>query len=356
MHKCCIIVGASVVRQRHWGRGVVNLFRRLLDSFFCLAPAAVYLTFCLLLPLCCPDYFASLNKKIPVTVEAGMSAAAAAASFQKAGVVSNASLLIEAMKLLGIDRNLKPGTYELVRGTPSSVALQLKNEKPLSFKLTLIPGSKFVSLAESAGGSEALLQALSDKADYPQAMRAYLPAQARERIIYLLPETYFLSPGPNAAAQFVQRSSELWYEKIGRQIPAASSAAAILKTGILASIIEGEARVESDRPILAGIFLKRMEKSMKLQSCATVVYCWEEQGVKKQHLSYADLKINSLYNTYLHAGLPPGPICVPSLQSWQSALNPQKTDFLFFFADGKGRHVFSKTYEEHLKKQQQLLP
>ena len=331
------------------------MFKRFADITMAVAAAAVYCAFCIALPLRCPDYFSDLNRKISVVVSSGMSAGEASLEIQKAGVVDSASLLVDAMKLLKIDKNLKPGVYELVRGTPSSVALQLKTARPQSLKITLIPGVRFKDFAVKVGGDKTFGDALADDLNFPADVRRYLPANAAFRIIFLLPETYYLSPGQSEARQFVQRASKLWYEKTAAMIPAGAASADVLKTGILASIVEGEAKVESDRPILAGIFLKRMEKAMRLQSCATVVYCWEQRGVKKRRLAYDDLKIASPYNTYVNAGLPPGPICVPSIQSWQSAFKPEKTDYLFFFANGSGRHIFSKTYEEHLKKQKELL-
>ena len=93
---------------------------------------------------------------------------------------------------------------------------------------------------------------------------------------------------------------------------------------------------------------------MRLLSCATVIYAWDELNIRKSRLSYRDLEINSPYNTYLVGGLPPGPICAPSESSWKSALEPEESDYLFFFADREGRHVFSKSYEEHLAKQRRL--
>ncbi|MBQ9932189.1 MAG: endolytic transglycosylase MltG [Firmicutes bacterium] len=115
---------------------------------------------------------------------------------------------------------------------------------------------------------------------------------------------------------------------------------------ILASVIEREAVVEGDRPIIAGVFYNRLEKGMALQSCATVQYILGEQKAK---LTTADTQIESPYNTYLHEGLPPGPICSPGEASIRAALWPEETDCLYFLAKGDGSHVFSKTYDEHLK-------
>ena len=190
--------------------------------------------------------------------------------------------------------------------------------------------------------------------NFPAEVRAWLPSRKEERIVFLLPETYFIAPGPQAAAEFVKSASSLWYDRIGSKIAADAAPESVMKSGILASLVEGEAKAADERPILAGIFLKRLEKNMRLQSCATVIYAWDELNIRKSRLSYRDLEINSPYNTYLVGGLPPGPICAPSESSWKSALEPEESDYLFFFADREGRHVFSKSYEEHLAKQRRL--
>ena len=113
----------------------------------------------------------------------------------------------------------------------------------------------------------------------------------------------------------------------------------------LASIIEREARIPEDRPIIAGVFYNRLKINMPLQSCATVQYILGEQ---KSVLTNSDIAIDSPYNTYKISGLPPGPICSPGIESIKAALYPTKSDYLYFLAKGDGSHVFSVTYEEHL--------
>ncbi len=115
---------------------------------------------------------------------------------------------------------------------------------------------------------------------------------------------------------------------------------------ILASIIEREAVVSEDRPVISGVFKNRIEVGMPLQSCATVQYILGEQ---KPVLSVADTQIQSPYNTYIIKGLPPTPICSPGIESINAALWPEETEYLYFLAKGDGSHVFSKTYEEHLR-------
>ncbi|WP_309713791.1 endolytic transglycosylase MltG [Armatimonas sp.] len=113
---------------------------------------------------------------------------------------------------------------------------------------------------------------------------------------------------------------------------------------IVASLIEREAETDEDRPKIAGVIYNRIQKNMRLQIDATVQYILPQH---KARLLFSDLKTPSLYNTYLHAGLPPGPICSPGLASIQAALAPEKSNYLFY-VQGEGRgHIFAKTFEEH---------
>jgi len=122
---------------------------------------------------------------------------------------------------------------------------------------------------------------------------------------------------------------------------------------ILASLIEREAKSEAERFLVSGVFHNRLfAKSgdlKKLQSCATIQYIfYQRNGVMLRRITDADTRVSDPYNTYLHAGLPPGPICNPGISSINAALYPEVTDYYFFVARGDGGHVFSKTYEEHL--------
>lgn len=97
-------------------------------------------------------------------------------------------------------------------------------------------------------------------------------------------------------------------------------------------------------PRIAGVFVNRLRRHLPLQSCATVEYLLPE---RRGRLSEADTKLESPYNTYLHPGLPPGPICSPGRRALAAALNPERNDFLFFVAQGDGTHEFSRTLTEH---------
>lgn len=129
----------------------------------------------------------------------------------------------------------------------------------------------------------------------------------------------------------------------------------VFQTLVLASIIEKEADGNlTDRKTIAGIFDNRLKADMPLQSDATVSYI---TGKNSAQASLEDTQIDSPYNTYKYAGLPPGPICNPSLDSIEAALNPTPNDYFYFLTDPKtGRAVFAKTYDEHLKNKAKYLP
>lgn len=118
----------------------------------------------------------------------------------------------------------------------------------------------------------------------------------------------------------------------------------------LASIIEREALINDERPIVSSVFHNRLYIDMALQSCATVQYIL---GEVKPNLTIQDTKIESPYNTYLNKGLPPGPIASPGLASIKAALYPVESDYMYFVAKGDGSHAFAVTYDEFLKYKQQ---
>lgn len=328
---------------------------RITDIIVYIIAASAYCFVCLYLPYAYPKLPDGYFRSFEVVIPSGASAGAAARLLEEAGVVDDAGALVREMARSGLDRKIKPGLYTLHRSTPRGAVKQLEKAKPVVERAALIPGSRFDRLAalfaEEGVTAADFYSAMAKAENFCEPVRKWLPEDVRARMVFLLPETYFIAPGPAVADGFIASASRLWFERVGKDIPEDTSANDVLMRGVLASVVEGEARVAEERPILAGIFLKRIEKKMRLQSCATVIYCWAERGEKKTALTYKDLEIDSPYNTYRNDGLPPGPICVPSESSWKSALAPQETEYLFFFADGRGRHIFSRTYGEHIAKQ-----
>jgi UPF0755 protein len=163
---------------------------------------------------------------------------------------------------------------------------------------------------------------------------------------YVFPDTYRVASGATEE-QLLKMMVSQFNDQFTPQMrqKAADLGLTVRETVILASLVEREAQVPQDRPIIAGVFMARLKLGMPLQSCATIQYIL---GYPKPELTVQDTEIPSPYNTYLNVGLPPGPIANPGMASINAVLNPAQTDYLYFVADKNGAHRFSKTYEEHL--------
>lgn len=163
---------------------------------------------------------------------------------------------------------------------------------------------------------------------------------------YLFPSTYEVENGSSEEViieKMLDVFNEVYDTLIKEKIESAGLSLNELVT--LASIIEREGKVDEERPLIAAVFSNRIEKGMLLESCATVQYAL---GERKDKLTFADLKIESNYNTYTHKGLPPGPIASPGLKSIEAAVNPADVDYLFFVSNGDGTHTFTTNFKDHL--------
>lgn len=289
-------------------------------------------------------------------VTAGMSASEIAGVCRERGVVDDEKALVRWFVSLGLDRHLLPGVYTLRSGSPWEVAKQIEDADPTVLNTTVIPGMNVRTLAARlrmpAPEEEkmpAVEGALADEDNFPEGLRGILPTRSDDRIAFLLPQTYALPPVEGGAADaLVAEASRLWWENFHDAVEG-MEAGELLRKATLASIVEKEAKVDRERKTVAGVFVNRLDRGMPLQSCATVVYAWGERGIRKKRLTNEDLRIPSAYNTYLHAGLPPGPICIPSVPSWKAALNPEEHDYLYFVAGSGGEHIFSETFDQHIK-------
>jgi UPF0755 protein len=126
-----------------------------------------------------------------------------------------------------------------------------------------------------------------------------------------------------------------------------------LKTSLdaltLASIVEKEAKFDDEKPHIASVYLNRLKRKIPLQADPTVIYGISKWDNFSRKVTYDDLKFESPYNTYLHSGLPPTPICNPSKSSILAVLHPIETNDIYFVADGSGKHIFTNSYKQHLK-------
>lgn len=238
------------------------------------------------------------------------------------------------LKVTHFDRRLKPGTYTLrVREWPTVVVRKLTLGLNDDLKITIPEGFRASQIAERLAAD-----GIANANDF----EAY--AKLRKLEGRLFPSTYHFPPGYGA-----ERAAARMAEAFDRESGAAYAAAnpkpwlSLEQTLILASIVEREAVLPQERPVIAAVYLNRLKKHMPLQADPTVQYAL---GYWKQGLTREDLKAPSAYNTYAHPGLPPGPICNPGLGSFLAALKPAETRALYFVADTKGGHIFSETNEE----------
>jgi UPF0755 protein len=169
---------------------------------------------------------------------------------------------------------------------------------------------------------------------------------------FLFPETYRISE--EASEEYIIKIMVREFFRQTADLDYSLGSLDNYSTLILASIVEREARFHSEMPIIAGVYLNRLEDKHKLQADPTVAYILDESGKNRSKIYYKDLRIDSPYNTYKYTGLPPGPICSPGIEAIRSVIDPQRTAYYFFFASSGGRHEFSRTYQEHLRKQNEM--
>lgn len=274
-----------------------------------------------------------------VDVPEGLSARQTAELLGSKGVVQSVFVFRVLLKITGFDRHLKPGAYTLRHHEwPTVVARKLTLGLTDDLKITIPEGFMASQIAERL-----------EKAGIADA-RAFLSVvKARKLEGRLFPSTYHFPPGYGAEKTAAVMTAE-FERQIGAAYAAASPAPALSFADALtlASIVEREAVLKQERPIIAAVYLNRLRKRMPLQADPTVQYALG-LGHWKKGLTRADLGVPSPYNTYLKRGLPPGPICSPGLESFKGVLNPATTSALYFVADMTGGHMFSETNEEHSK-------
>jgi len=258
-----------------------------------------------------------------------------ASKLTRAGVLSVPLVFRLGARLTGADKRLRAGEYAFAaRISPRQTVALLESGKTVVRRLTVVEGLTTAEIIAQLRATDGLEGDLGP-----------LPMEGT-----LLPETYHFSFGDTRPA-IVERMAEAmraalddaWAAR-NRELPLKAPESVL----ILASIIEKETAVPQERARVAGVFINRLRKGMKLQSDPTVVYgLTKGKGPLGRPLTRVDLRTPSPYNTYLIAGLPPTPISNPGLASITAALNPARTDDLYFVADGSGGHVFARTLSEH---------
>jgi UPF0755 protein len=240
------------------------------------------------------------------------------------------------LKLTRFDRHLKPGTYTLrVHEWPTVVVRKLTLGLTDDVKISIPEGFRASQIAQRLASD-----GIADGRDF----EAYV--QLRKLEGKLFPSTYHFPPG-YGAERVAQKMLEAFEHEIVAAYANANPKPSVTfeQALIVASIVEREAVLPQERPVIAAVYLNRLKKRMPLQADPTVQYA---VGYWKKNLTRSDLKLPSPYNTYLHQGLPPGPICNPGLDSFLAVLKPANSTALYFVADARGGHIFTGTNEEHI--------
>jgi len=270
-----------------------------------------------------------------VEIPKNLMASDVAVLLKEKGIIKNTRLFLKVLNRNHTDRKLRSGIYEF-SGKPYiyDVIQKLLKGEIAYIKLVFPEGITCHEIGRILEQENICSSSEFDEFAKKESLEGYL-----------FPDTYKFPYGVSKEA-VAKKMVERFWEIIQQIHPDATklNQTELKKIVIIASIVEKEAEINSERPVIAGIFYNRLRKNMPLQSCATIKYVI---GNKKS-LNMQDVKTRSPYNTYLHRGLPPGPICNPGKESLKAAINPAKTSYLFFVSKGDGTHYFSNTYSEHL--------
>ncbi len=292
------------------------------------------------------------NRDSVIKITRGDNLRSVAEKLQENQIIYNKYIFIAAGKLFGKQNNLIPGEYKFSGGeTYINVLNTITDPSVIRTVIVTIPEGlnirQIARLLQRQIGVDSAKFVEESKND---SLIKLLGISADDLEGYLFPDTYqFRFNSANREKEIIAVMFSTFRKRISGDVQEKMKAGNLdlIKLITMASIIEGETKYEPEKKIIAGVYYNRLKKGMKLQADPTVQYILP--GGNKNRLLYSDLKIESPYNTYIHKGLPPGPINNPGLSSIIAALEPQESNYLYFVAKGDGSHRFSATYDEHKK-------
>lgn len=287
------------------------------------------------------------GEPLTLVVEPGSAVARIARDLAAADWIERPLYFRLAARLTGAARHLQAGEYSIPPGqSPRRLLERMVAGDVKTYTLTVIEGWTFARMLEAVRAHPALAHTLAPDADGAAVMAALgQPEQHPEGRFF--PDTYQFPRGTSdlellrRAYRRMQRVLDEEWEQREQQLPLDSPYEAL----ILASIIERETGVPDERARIAGVFVERLERGMRLQTDPTVIYGLGDEF--EGDLRFRHLRTDTPYNTYTRNGLTPTPIALPSRAAIHAALHPDRRGELYFVSTGDGRHVFSKTLEEH---------
>jgi len=310
----------------------------------------------------------SSNKTpVRVTIVQGASARTVARTLSESHLIRSALVFLLTCKISGSSEKLKPGVYEFNQTMSAPVInKRLIAGDTIESWVTIPEGKTLREIADILEAkhlvdSDSFLELATSQGD--EFADSFVTGSNLEG--YLFPDTYLVERGTSA-----DRVIEMMLRNFRRRVlssltPAISQCAVrrlhtndfnigLHRVLVVASLIEREARVPADRAKISAVIWNRLAKGMRLEVDATVTYQLGVSRANKARVYYSDLRRDTPYNTYMHAGLPPAPICNPGLASIKAALEPAAIDSLYYVAKPDGSHVFTRTLKEHTAARQAI--
>lgn len=288
-------------------------------------------------------------RPVEIEIKSGNSPKEIASRLKTGGLIQSAFLFRLLTGLYGVDTRLKPGKYKFTctESIEDILKALMKGREELT-RVTIPEGMTLAAISqliEKAGIASAstFLELANSKRMMKAVFEDWGELPSLEGMAF--PETYSFSRGVDAE-EILATMLRLTRDKVDRIITSPKTASGLTKyeACVLASIVEREAKLASERPLVASVFLNRLRSGMRLESCATVQFALPEH---KERLTFDDLKIASPFNTYQNSGLPPTPISNFGESALSAVASPAVTDYLFFVSDAAEGHRFSTTLAEH---------
>ena len=283
---------------------------------------------------------------VKIEVMAGSSLSRVAIELAEAGYLPSPTLFKLWARLKGAENSIQTGEYELHSGiTPAQLLDKIVHGESVQYRITLVEGWTFQQALNALWSAGNIRSSLNNSTPADIAQQMSLEYGNPEGLLY--PDTYFYTKG-TLDIELLRRAnerlntvlSEAWESRLG-SLPFANSYEALT----MASIIEKESARNSERGLIAAVFIGRLGLGMRLQSDPTIIYGMGDRYTG--NITRADLLEETPYNTYRIDGIPPTPIALSGEASIVAALNPSASDFLYFVARGDGSHQFSRSLEEH---------
>lgn len=306
---------------------------------------------------------AASEQSVEMTIEKGVGTSGIADLLKQKGLIKNSFIFKSYLKLKNEGSKFQAGNYALRPGMSFDDIISKLNRGDVipdeMIRFTIPEGYTVMQIADKLSADhvvdkDVFLRLIDTPADFQTSYIGAIPADAKLKHKlegYLFPETYELKKG-STEKDIVARMLEELDKKLSKlptdwEQKMSDRKLTFHQLMTIASLIEREVVVDSERPLVAGVIYNRLAQNKPLQIDATVQYLFDKP---KERLFNKDLKIESPYNTYLHGGLPPGPIASPSLASIEAALNPESSKYLYYVTkkDGSQTHLFAETYKEHL--------